>query len=94
MHARSLSLHFLHTACLASQLGLRASRYCISQHPEVEARIAAELSGYGLLAKPGQLAPRAVAHDDLAKLAYLSRVIKVGGRNSVSILMYVNMFCM
>ena len=44
----------------------------------MEARIAAELSSYGLLAKPDQLGPRAVAHDDLAKLAYLNRVIKVG----------------
>ena len=59
---------------------MSASRYCITQHPEVEARIAAELSSCGLLAAPGQLAPRAVAHDDLARLAYLNRVIKVGVR--------------
>ncbi|KAK9826393.1 hypothetical protein WJX81_007038 [Elliptochloris bilobata] len=47
--------------------------YCISQHSEVEARIAAELAGHGLLAAPGQPAPRTPAHDDLAKLGYLNR---------------------
>ena len=79
-----LSLVAASQASLVSGAFPCASRYCISQHPEVEARIADELSSCGLLAKPGQLAPRAVAHDDLAKLAYLNRVIKAGARASVS----------
>jgi hypothetical protein len=53
------------------------ARFCISQHPEVEARLAAELDDNGLLAKRGRPNPRMVSHDDLAKLAYLGRVIKV-----------------
>ena len=52
-------------------------RFCISQHPEVEATLAAELDDNGLLAKRGRPYPRMVSHDDLAKLAYLGRVIKV-----------------
>lgn len=52
-------------------------RYLVSQHAEVEAKIAAELDGLGLLATPQRPHPRALAYEDLARLQYLSWVIKV-----------------
>jgi hypothetical protein len=51
--------------------------YLVSQHPEVEAKVVAELAQHGLLATPGSPNPRPVQWDDLAKLTYLNAVIKV-----------------
>ena len=51
--------------------------FLISQHPEVEARIAEELRSEGLLATPQQPQPRALEHADLSKLAFLSCAVKV-----------------
>jgi hypothetical protein len=51
--------------------------YLLSQHPEVEAKVAAELAQHGLLATPAIPNPRPVQWDDLAKLTYLNAVIKV-----------------
>ncbi len=51
--------------------------YLVSQHPEVEAKVAAELAQHGLLATPGNPNPRPVQWDDLGKLTYLNAVIKV-----------------
>ena len=51
--------------------------YAICQHPEVEARVAAELDSVGLLATPDRLQPRVMEHADLARLPYLQCVIKV-----------------
>ncbi|DBB04195.1 TPA: hypothetical protein ACH3X1_013234 [Trebouxia sp. C0004] len=42
--------------------------YCISQHPEVERKIAAELREHGLLAVPDQPFPRGPDYADLDKL--------------------------
>ncbi|KAL3139484.1 hypothetical protein ABBQ38_003809 [Trebouxia sp. C0009 RCD-2024] len=50
--------------------------YCISQHPQVEAKIAEELWQQGLLATPEEPHPRAPDYADLGKLTYLSCVIK------------------
>ncbi|KAK9819280.1 hypothetical protein WJX81_006108 [Elliptochloris bilobata] len=50
--------------------------YLVSQHPEVEAKIAAELDGLGLLATARRPRPRLMAYEDLAQLRYLSCVIK------------------
>ena len=52
--------------------------YAICQHPEVEARVAAELAAAGLLATPQRPQPRCMEHADLARLAHLQCVIKVG----------------
>ena len=53
-------------------------RYLIWQHPEVEARLAAELNDAGLLVTPQRPAPRAMEYADLSRLNYLSWVCKVG----------------
>eukprot|EP00884_Botryococcus_braunii_P022866 jgi/Botrbrau1/9263/Bobra.180_1s0020.1 len=50
--------------------------YAVSQNPEVEAKLTAELASLGLLASPGNPTPRPVQWDDLPKLAYLDAVIK------------------
>ena len=50
--------------------------YLLSQHPEVEARVVAELDGAGLLATPSNPDPRPVAYSDLARLPYLGAVCK------------------
>lgn len=54
-----------------------ARRYLISQHPEVEAKLAAELDEAGLLVTPERPQPRALTHADLARLTYLNCVLKV-----------------
>ena len=61
--------------------GLR--RYLISQHPEVEARLAAELDAAGLLVTPGRPQPRPLEHADLGRLTYLSWVCKVRGLRAI-----------
>lgn len=53
-------------------------RYLISQHPEVEAKLVAELDQAGLLVTPQRPHPRPMAYSDLAALTYLSWVCKVG----------------
>lgn len=52
-------------------------RYLISQHPEVERKILAELEGLELLKTPQNPRPREMAYADLSKLTYLNAVIKV-----------------
>lgn len=52
-------------------------RYAISQHPEVEAKIGAELQSLGLMATTEQPDPRKLAYSDLCELTYLQAVIKV-----------------
>lgn len=49
----------------------------MSQHPEIEAKLAAELAQHGLLATPERPMPRAVEWGDIPKLTYLQAVIKV-----------------
>ena len=51
-------------------------RYLIQQHPEVEAKLVAELDKAGLLLTPQRLTPRAMEYADLAHLTYLSWVCK------------------
>jgi hypothetical protein len=48
----------------------------VSQHPEVEAKIVAELDSLGLLATAAQPQPRQLQYEDLSKLTYLNMVIK------------------
>ena len=62
-------------------------RYLVSQHADVEAKIAAELDGLGLLASAQRPRPRAMAYEDLARLPYLSWVIKVRPRLRASCLL-------
>lgn len=56
---------------------LFAYRYYIATHPEVEAKITAELASRNLLASPDHPVPRALEHDDLSELQYLGAAIKV-----------------
>jgi fatty acid synthase len=63
-----------HSACHDTR------RYLISQHPEVEAKLAAELDGAGLLVTPQRPQPRPLAHADLARLTYLNCVLKARAR--------------
>lgn len=57
---------------------LSMGRYMLSQHPEVERRVAEELDALGLLAKPGRPRPRPAEFADIARLTYLKCIIKVG----------------
>eukprot|EP00884_Botryococcus_braunii_P001267 jgi/Botrbrau1/11140/Bobra.331_1s0009.2 len=50
--------------------------YCVSQSPEVEAKLLAELASLGLLASSGNPNPRQVEWDDLPQLIYTDAVIK------------------
>ena len=52
--------------------------YSLSQHPEAEARLVAELAQHGLLATAAQPTPRPIEWDDIPKLTYLQAGIKVG----------------
>ena len=53
------------------------NRFFIVTHPEVEAKVCAELEAHGLLASPDTPTPRAVAFEDLSGLVYLGAAIKV-----------------
>jgi hypothetical protein len=50
--------------------------YLVSQHPEVEAQIVAELDAAELLATPARLQPRRMGYDDIGRLPYLKNCIK------------------
>lgn len=52
------------------------SLYLLSQHPEVEVKIVAELDAAGLLATPSRPEPRRLEWADLNKLVYLQAFIK------------------
>jgi hypothetical protein len=52
-------------------------RYTSSQHPEVEAKIMAELDSLELAITPQRPSPRPLTYADLPKLAYLQATIKV-----------------
>lgn len=52
-------------------------RFCISQHPEVESKVLAELDGLNLLVKKENPSPREMTFDDLQRLKYTSSAIKV-----------------
>ena len=52
-------------------------RHLISQHPEVEAKVLAELEELQLLASPQRPSPRPIEYTDLNRLTYLSCCIKV-----------------
>ena len=54
-----------------------ACRYLISQHPEVEQKILAELDSLELLRSSTRVKPRELTYADLSKLTYLNAVIKV-----------------
>ncbi len=56
---------------------LRVRSYDISQHPEVEQKVAEELDQLGLLATPDRPTPRSLELADLSRLTYLNCVIKV-----------------
>ena len=50
--------------------------FLVSQHPEVEDKIVAELDQAGLLATAMRPQPRALQYEDLSRLMYLNMVIK------------------
>ncbi|KAK9812980.1 hypothetical protein WJX72_006775 [[Myrmecia] bisecta] len=50
--------------------------FLISQHPEVEAKIVAELGALGLLVTKAGGQPRAMTYEDLGKVSYLTSAIK------------------
>lgn len=49
----------------------------ITQHPEVERKVLAELDAHGLLVTPARPNPRSLEWDDLGKLTYTNNCIKV-----------------
>ena len=52
-------------------------RFMITQHPEVEKKVLAELDALGLLVTPERPNPRQLEWDDLGKLTYTNACIKV-----------------
>ena len=52
-------------------------RYAISQHPEVEARIVAELQALGVMPSAEHPHARELTYADTCELNYLQAVIKV-----------------
>jgi hypothetical protein len=63
--------------CACVTLQWCRDRFFIVTHPEVEAKVCAELEAHGLLASPITPTPRAVAFEDLSGLTYLGAAIKV-----------------
>lgn len=63
--------------CRRTCHSLLLRRYLISQHADVEARLAAELDAVGLLVTHERPQPRALQHEDVSRLTYLSCVCKV-----------------
>ena len=59
------------------------ARYLISQQPEVEAALVAELGTAGLLATKANPNPPHIGLDDLARLPYLACVCKVRRSNQL-----------
>ena len=55
---------------------LPANRYLLSQHPDVETRVVAELDALELLVTPSRPQPRELEWADLGRLTYLQAVIK------------------
>ena len=53
-------------------------RFFISQHPEVEQKIEAELDSLGFLVTGTRKTPKGMEYADLSKLPYLSGAIKAG----------------
>ena len=51
-------------------------RFMISVHPEVEARVLAELQALHLMPSAERPQPRAMEYDDMARLTYTSNAIK------------------
>lgn len=51
-------------------------RFMITQHPEVERKVLAELDSLGLLVTPERPNPRPMEFDDIAKLTYTNNCIK------------------
>ena len=52
-------------------------RFMIFTHPEVEAKVLAELQALQLMPSAAQAQPRLMTYDDIAKLTYTSHAIKV-----------------
>ena len=52
-------------------------RFMITQYPEVEKKVLAELDALGLLVTPERPNPRQMEWDDLGKLSYTNACIKV-----------------
>lgn len=59
-------------------------RFMITQHPEVEAKVLAELDALGLLVTPERPNPRLLEYDDLTKLTYTNNCIKVSALSSLA----------
>ena len=69
--------------CCDKQALLLCCRYLISQHPEVEAKLTAELDKHGFLATLDNPTPAKMTYSDLNNLTYLSWVCKVCPGSSV-----------
>ena len=54
-----------------------SARYMLTQNPEVEAKVVAELDRLELLVTKDRPQPRQMTYTDLSKLEYLQAVVKV-----------------
>ena len=72
------AMQFLIHPCAALKLlPAMLRRYAISQHPEVEARIMAELRALGVMPSAEHPQARELTYADTCELTYLQAVIKV-----------------
>ena len=72
--------------CMASAIRQRCNfgadetalpcRFMICAHPEVEAKVVAELQTLQLMPSAEQPQPRSMTYDDIAKITYTSNAIK------------------
>lgn len=62
---------------MAREVSCSCLRYMVSQHPEVEEKLMAELDSLQLRITPQRRHPRKMTYADLNRLTYLQAVIKV-----------------
>ena len=63
-------------------------RYFISQHPEAERKVEAELDSLGFLVTSTRKTPKRMEYNDLSKLPYLSGAVKAGTPSRLCILLF------
>ncbi len=68
-------------------------RYFISQHPEAERRIEAELDSLGFLVTSTRKNPKRMEYADLSKLTYLSGAIKASTQSCLCIISSLERLC-
>ena len=72
-----MTLRSFPTQHMVREVPCSCFRYMVSQHPEVEQKLMAELDSLQLSITPQRRHPRKMTYADLNRLTYLQAVIKV-----------------